>query len=214
MRGLPRGASPAGGDRGAGRAAGAGRRRSLALVRVLGVDDLDVREGEEPFAPVHLALPLAVDVHPRDLHDVTHLPGRRGTELVLPPKATPTDGATEGVTLFSGLAVSRALRWGLRACAAPRTGSDAAPARPGCRCQGTPTTRLSEQLSPHRKRKALWQPAPGKGTAASRNPSASGQEPRGCSAVGVAALWWAPLSATGPQAARRCGGQVGLQPRV
>lgn len=73
--GLPRGGYPSGRRQTGGTSSRRGAGRSLALVRVLGVDDLDVREGEEPLAPVHLALPLAVDVHPRDLHDVAHLPG-------------------------------------------------------------------------------------------------------------------------------------------
>ena len=73
--GLPRGGYPSGRRQTGGMSSRRGAGRSLALVRVLGVDDLDVREGEEPLAPVHLALPLAVDVHPRDLHDVAHLPG-------------------------------------------------------------------------------------------------------------------------------------------
>ena len=75
--------------------------------------------------------------------------------------------------------------------------SDVAPARTGCRPQGTATTRLSEQLSPHRKRtrkaKALWQPAPGEGAAASRKPLGQRSEATGCSAVrGQLLCWWGP----------------------
>lgn len=47
--------------------------RSVTLVRVLGVYDFDVGEREETPPSVHLALPLAADVHPGDLDDVPDL---------------------------------------------------------------------------------------------------------------------------------------------
>lgn len=46
---------------------------SVALVRILGVDDFDVSEGEETLPSVHLSFPLTADVHARDLHDVADL---------------------------------------------------------------------------------------------------------------------------------------------
>lgn len=46
---------------------------SVALVQVLGVYNFDVSEGEEAPPPIHLPLPLAVDVHPSHLHDVADL---------------------------------------------------------------------------------------------------------------------------------------------
>lgn len=49
------------------------RRRSVTLVRVLGVYDFDVGEREETPPTVHLPLPLAADVHPGDLDDVPDL---------------------------------------------------------------------------------------------------------------------------------------------
>lgn len=51
--------------------------RSFTLVRVLGVHYFDVGEGEETPPSVHLPLPLATDVHPRHLDDVTDLGGSR-----------------------------------------------------------------------------------------------------------------------------------------
>lgn len=47
--------------------------RSVTLVRVLGVYDFDVGEREETPPSVHLALPLATDVHPGDLDEVPDL---------------------------------------------------------------------------------------------------------------------------------------------
>lgn len=47
--------------------------RSVTLVRILGVYDFDVGEREEAPPSVHLALPLAADVHPRDFDDVANL---------------------------------------------------------------------------------------------------------------------------------------------
>lgn len=49
------------------------RRRSVALVRVLGVYDFDVGEWEETPPSIQLPLPLAADVHPDDLDDVPDL---------------------------------------------------------------------------------------------------------------------------------------------
>lgn len=53
------------------------RRSSVTLVRVLGVDDFDVRERKETPPSVHLPLPLTADVHPGYLDDVAHLRGDR-----------------------------------------------------------------------------------------------------------------------------------------
>lgn len=47
--------------------------RSVTLVRILGVYDFDMGEWEETPPSVHLALPLAADVHPCNLDDVTNL---------------------------------------------------------------------------------------------------------------------------------------------
>lgn len=66
-----------------GGAAGVFRRRSVTLVRVLGVYDFDVGERKETPPAVHLPLPLAADVHPGDLDDVPDLrreDGRRSLE--------------------------------------------------------------------------------------------------------------------------------------
>lgn len=46
---------------------------SLALLGVLGVEELHVREREEPFPPVDFSFPLPVYVHPRHLHNVSNL---------------------------------------------------------------------------------------------------------------------------------------------
>lgn len=48
-------------------------RRSVTLVRVLGVYNFDVGEWKETPPTVHLPLPLAADVHPGDLDDVPDL---------------------------------------------------------------------------------------------------------------------------------------------
>lgn len=47
--------------------------RSVTFVGILGIYDFDVGEGEETPPSVHLSLPLAADVHPRDLYDVANL---------------------------------------------------------------------------------------------------------------------------------------------
>lgn len=47
--------------------------QSLAVIGVLRVKDFNMCEGEKPLAPIHLAFPLAVDIHPCDFHNVTNL---------------------------------------------------------------------------------------------------------------------------------------------
>lgn len=47
--------------------------RSVTLVRVLSIYNFNMSEGEEAPPPIHLPLPLAVDVHPGHLDDVANL---------------------------------------------------------------------------------------------------------------------------------------------
>lgn len=62
-------------------AEGVGRARgavSFVLVRILWVDYLHMGEGEEPFAAIDLAFPLAANVHPGHFNHIPHL--RRGQQ--------------------------------------------------------------------------------------------------------------------------------------
>lgn len=54
-----------------------GQRQSLVFIWVLRVKDFDMRKGKKPFAPIHLAFPLAIYIHPCDFHNVTNLYGWR-----------------------------------------------------------------------------------------------------------------------------------------
>jgi hypothetical protein len=47
--------------------------QSLVVIGVLRVKDFNMCEGEKPLAPIHLAFPLAIDIHPCDFHNVTNL---------------------------------------------------------------------------------------------------------------------------------------------
>lgn len=51
--------------------------RSVTLVWVLSIYNFNMSEGEEAPPPIHLPLPLAVDVHPGHFHDVANL-GKHG----------------------------------------------------------------------------------------------------------------------------------------
>lgn len=129
---------------------------------------------------------------------------------MLPSESHTHRRATEGVwTLFSGLAVSRALRWDCERGAAPRTALTRPLLRPGCRCQGHPPPELRTACAHTGSAKPPGSLPGGKARLPAGTPSASGQEPRGCSAVGGSSSLVGTLSATGPQAARRCGGQGG-----
>lgn len=60
-------------DRQNDEAAGTGQQQSLVFIWVLRVKDFDVCKWEKPFAPIHLAFPLAIYIHPCDFHNVTNL---------------------------------------------------------------------------------------------------------------------------------------------
>lgn len=47
--------------------------RSVTLIRVLSIYNFNMGEGEEAPPPIDLPLPLAIDVHPGHLNDVTNL---------------------------------------------------------------------------------------------------------------------------------------------
>lgn len=64
-------------DRQDKKAAGNRQQQSLVFIRVLRVNDFDMRKGEKPFAPIHFAFPLAIYIHPCDFHNVTNLWGWR-----------------------------------------------------------------------------------------------------------------------------------------
>lgn len=60
-------------DRQNNEAAGNRQQQSLVFIRVLRVNDFDMRKGEKPFAPIHFAFPLAIYIHSCDFHNVTNL---------------------------------------------------------------------------------------------------------------------------------------------
>ena len=49
------------------------QQQSLVVIWVLRVKDFNMCEREKPFAPIHLAFPLAIYIHPCDFHNVTNL---------------------------------------------------------------------------------------------------------------------------------------------
>lgn len=127
---------------------------------------------------------------------------------MLPPKATPTDEATEGVTLFSGLAVSLGRYGG--DCRRVQPQNLTARPLPGLAAAARDTHHPALRTAQPTQEGAKPSGSLLRGRhGCQQEPLCQRPEPTGLLCVpGTWLSEWAPLSATGPQAAGRCGGQA------